>query len=88
MRVEEKSNGDYISVSSDANNYFLRPLKGELIDKYNKQTKHFGIDILSRGASIVNSVSEGVVVTSDWTKETQLCDSCSTFRGVSVFLQT
>ena len=70
LRVEEKSSGDYISVSSEVNNYFLRPLKGELIDKYNKQTKHFGIDILSKRGSIVNSVSEGVIVTSDWTKET------------------
>ena len=70
LRVEEKSSGDYVSVSSNVNNYFLRPLNGELIDNYNKQTKHFGIDLLSKRGSIVNSVSDGVVVTSDWTKET------------------
>ena len=40
LRIEEKSSGDYISVSSEVNNYFLKPLKGELIDKYNKQNKH------------------------------------------------
>lgn len=70
LRVEKKSSGDYVSVSSEVNNYFLRPLKGELIDKYNKQNKHFGVDIVSKKGSIINSVSEGVVVTSDWTKET------------------
>ena len=70
LRIEKKSSGDYVSVSSEVNNYFLRPLKGELIDKYNKQNKHFGVDIISKRGSIINSVSEGVVVTSDWTKET------------------
>ena len=70
MRVEKKSSGDYISVSSEVNNYFLSPLSGKLIDKYNKQAKHFGIDIVSRRGSIISSVSDGVVVTSDWTKET------------------
>ena len=70
LRVEEKSSGDYISVSSEVNNYFLSPLSGELIDKYNKQDKHFGIDIVSKRGAIVSSVSDGVVVTSDWTKET------------------
>ena len=55
-------------------------MKGELIDKYNKQNKHFGVDII-RGASIVNSVSEGVIVTSDWTKETGFVIACSTFGG-------
>ena len=70
LRIEKKSSGDYVSVSSEVNNYFLRPLKGELIDKYNKQNKHFGVDIVSKRGSIINSVSEGIVVTSDWTKET------------------
>lgn len=70
VRVEEKSSGDYISVSSEINNYFLSPLSGELIDKYNKQDKHFGIDIVSKRGAIISSVSDGVVVTSDWTKET------------------
>ena len=70
LRVEEKSSGDYISVSPRVNNYFLSPLKGMVIDKYNKQNKHFGVDIISGDGSIINSVSEGVVVTSNWTKET------------------
>lgn len=70
LKVEKKSSGDYVSVSSEVNNYFLRPLKGELIDKYNKPNKHFGVDIVSKVGAIISSVSEGVVVTSDWTKET------------------
>ena len=70
VRVEERASGDYITVSSKVNNYFLKPLKGELIDKYSKQNKHFGVDIISREGAIISSVSEGVVVTSDWTKET------------------
>tara|TARA_B100000683_G_scaffold235999_1_gene240255 strand:+ start:4854 stop:5699 length:846 start_codon:yes stop_codon:yes gene_type:complete len=70
LKVEKKSSGDYVSVSSEVNNYFLRPLKGVLIDKYNKPNKHFGVDIVSKVGAIISSVSEGVVVTSDWTKET------------------
>ena len=68
--VEEKSSGDYISISSGVNNSFLSPLNGVLIDEYSKEKKHFGVDLISREGSIINSVSDGVVVTSDWTKET------------------
>ena len=85
LRIEKKSSGDYVSVSSEVNNYFLRPLKGELIDKYNKQNKHFGVDIVSKRGSIINSVSE-IVVTSDWTKETE--HGYSTFRGFCPFTNT
>ncbi len=70
LRVEEKSNGDYISLSSEPNIYFINPVSGTLIDGYNIENKHLGVDLVCKENAIICSVSEGVVVTSDWTKET------------------
>lgn len=70
IKIEEISSGDYISTSSGFNIHFLAPLKGEVTDGYNKDKKHFGIDVVGKKGSIITSVSDGVIVTSDWTKET------------------
>ena len=32
LRVEEKSNGDYISLSSEPNIYFINPVIGTIVD--------------------------------------------------------
>ena len=74
-----KSNNDRgkFGTNFSNNENFQRKIPGrnnhnasKLIDKYNKQAKHFGIDIVSKRGSIISSVSDGVVVASDWTKET------------------
>ena len=70
IKIEEISSGDYISTSSNFNLHFLSPIKGEVTDGYNKKKKHFGIDLVGKRGSVITSVSDGVVVTSDWTKET------------------
>ena len=70
IKIEETSSGDYISTSSNFNIHFLSPIKGEVTDGYNKKKKHFGIDVVGKRGSLITSVSDGVVVTSDWTKET------------------
>ena len=70
IKIEEISSGDYISTSSDFNVHFLPPLKGEFTNDYNKEKKHFGIDIVGKKGSVITSISDGIIVTSDWTKET------------------
>ena len=85
LRVEEKSNGDYISLSSEPNIYFINPVSGTLIDGYNIENKHLGVDLVCKENSIICSVSEGVVVTSDWTKETGFVIAVQHPRGFLSF---
>ena len=68
--VEKETNGDYISTTSDLKLYFTPPLIGVFSEKYDKLKNHFGVDITGKEGVIIKSVSEGVVVLSDWTKET------------------
>jgi murein DD-endopeptidase MepM/ murein hydrolase activator NlpD len=70
VMVEEETNGDYISTSSDLTLYFTPPLIGVFSEKYDKLKNHFGVDITGKEGLVIKSVSEGVVVLSDWTKET------------------
>jgi len=70
LMVEEKSSGDYISTSSSYSINFLPPLNGEFTEKYDKNKGHFGVDIVSKKGEVISTVSDGVVVISDWTKET------------------
>jgi len=70
VMVEEETNGDYISTTSDLTLYFTPPLIGVFSDRYDKLKNHFGVDITGKEGVIIKSVSEGVVVFSDWTKET------------------
>ena len=85
LRVEEKSNGDYISLSSEPNIYFINPVSGTLIDGYNIENKHLGVDLVCKENAIICSVSEGVVVTSDWTKETGFVIAVQHPRGFLSF---
>jgi len=85
LRVEEKSNGDYISLSSEPNIYFINPVRGTLIDGYNIENKHLGVDLVCKENAIICSVSEGVVVTSDWTKETGFVIAVQHPRGFLSF---
>jgi len=70
IKIERKSNGDYISTSSNSTIHFLTPLVGSFTEKYNKNKNHFGVDIVSLEGSIINSIADGIVVINNWTKET------------------
>ena len=70
VMVEEETNGDYISTTSDLTLYFTPPLIGVFSERYDKLKNHFGVDITGKEGVVIKSVSEGVVVLSDWTKET------------------
>ena len=85
LRVEEKSNGDYVSLASEPEIYFFNPVNGTLIDGYNIESKHFGVDLVCKENAIICSASEGVVVTSDWTKETGFVIAVQHSRGFLSF---
>ena len=53
LKVEEKSNGDYVSWASEPDIYFLNPVSGTLIDGYNIENKHFGVDLVFKENSII-----------------------------------
>ena len=69
-KFREKANGDYFSTSSADIIHFFPPLVGIITEKYNCNNNHFGIDIVDVKESVINSISEGIVVISNWTKET------------------
>ena len=68
--IKEKSNGDYISTSSNNAVHFLPPLVGGFTERYHKEKNHFGVDIVSVEGSLIHSVADGIVVINNWTKET------------------
>ena len=68
--VEKKTNGDYISVKPNGSIYFYSPLSGDFTEKYDRFKNHFGVDIISNKGEFIHSTSEGIVVLSNWTKET------------------
>ena len=70
LMVEKKTNGDYISVKSNGSIHFYSPLSGDFTEKYDRLKNHFGVDIISNKGEFIHSISEGVVVLSNWTKET------------------
>ncbi|MDC0201605.1 M23 family metallopeptidase, partial [Flavobacteriales bacterium] len=50
--------------------HFFPPLVGIITEKYNCNNNHFGIDIVDVKESVIHSISEGIVVINNWTKET------------------
>ena len=70
IKIERETNGDYTSISSNGTTHFLPPLVGSFTEKYDKEKSHFGVDLVSKEGSIINSIADGVVVINNWTKET------------------
>ena len=70
IKMENKSHGDYVSTSSINTSHFFPPLVGSITEKYNWDNGHFGIDVVSLEGSIINSISDGIVVINNFTKET------------------
>ena len=69
----EAENSGSIYVSQKPKNsllVFFPPVFGVIIDGFDKKTKHFGIDIVSKEKTRISSVLDGSVVISHWTAET------------------
>jgi len=49
---------------------FFSPINGIIVDSFNIQKKHFGIDLVAKEKTRISSVLEGTVIVSHWTAET------------------
>lgn len=46
---------------------FFSPMTGIVTNHFNREEKHFGIDIVSDNNSVIKAIADGTVVYSDWT---------------------
>ena len=58
--------------SSMVKNFFV-PLNGNIINVFNPDNGHFGVDIASNGDKIINAVLDGTVVFSSWSVNSGYC---------------
>ncbi len=49
---------------------FIAPVKGIIVNAFNPEKKHFGIDIVLDKGTPVKSIAEGRIIFSDWSSET------------------
>jgi len=67
VELEENVNYNYeAKIKNIKNLLFFPPLEGVVSNKFDKNTKHFGIDIVSEEGSFFKSVFSGVVLFVDW----------------------
>ncbi|MBR4157259.1 MAG: M23 family metallopeptidase [Bacteroidales bacterium] len=52
---------------------FFSPMTGMVTNRFNREEKHFGIDIVSDNNSVVKATADGTVIYSDWTVENGYC---------------
>ena len=70
VKVEKKTNGDYVSKLSNSVTHFVPPIVGVFTENYLPIKNHFGVDIVSKKGAFIHSVADGVIVLNNWTKET------------------
>lgn len=54
---------DYKMVS------FFKPMSGIVTNRFNREAKHYGIDIVAENNTMIKATADGTVVYSDWTVE-------------------
>lgn len=52
---------------------FFCPMTGVVTSHFNREEKHFGIDIVADNNSVIKATSDGTVIYSDWTVENGYC---------------
>lgn len=52
---------------------FFSPMTGVVTNHFNREEKHFGIDIVADNNSVIKATSDGTVVYSDWTVDNGYC---------------
>lgn len=52
---------------------FFSPMTGIVTNHFNREEKHYGIDIVSDNNSVIKATADGTVIYSDWTVENGYC---------------
>lgn len=52
---------------------FFSPMTGVVTSRFNREEKHFGIDIVADNNSVIKAAADGTVVYSDWTVDNGYC---------------
>lgn len=52
---------------------FFSPMNGIVTNHFNREEKHFGIDIVADNNSVIKATADGTVVYSDWTVDNGYC---------------
>ena len=60
--INEWPNNDYL--------IFFPPLSGLISDRYNRSSKHFGVDLVAKEKERISCVLSGTVIISHWSSET------------------
>ena len=72
VNVEKKEKGSIFINKATKNDLmlFFSPIKGLVIDGFNLEENHFGVDLVAKENTKISAVLEGTVVISHWSSET------------------
>lgn len=79
LRLEVEALGKYnlvytgesvSSAGSISNFFFFSPIKGTLVNGFNKTNKHYGVDIVGKENEPIKATLDGTVILASWTSET------------------
>jgi len=71
QEVEQEDKYNVINAAIDKTDFKLfPPVKGEITEAYNVESKHFAVDIVTAKNTPVKATAEGTVIFSEWTSET------------------
>jgi len=77
FRIQFESESQYnlfgsAFVNSERNNNiptFFTPLKGLITNHFNSNSKHYGVDMVSKSDAVIKAITDGTVIFSDWSVE-------------------
>ena len=52
---------------------FFSPMNGIITNHFNREEKHYGVDLVADNNSVIKSTADGTVIYSDWTVENGYC---------------
>jgi len=70
---QEVENRERFIVNQQKNNlvyHFTPPVKGIIVNSFNPEKKHYGVDIVLKQGTPVKSISKGRVIFADWSPDT------------------
>ncbi|MBO7460680.1 MAG: M23 family metallopeptidase [Bacteroidales bacterium] len=62
------SSGQYQTASVSVPTFFV-PVNGLVTNHFNRNNKHYGVDVVGKADAVIKATADGTVVFSDWTVE-------------------